>query len=403
MDLDEPFYDIPEPQPLAEDLLESAQPDSPDNNDLSTSPVDPANSDLSSNANSSSTVEALLKQRAPQSSTAAEEKGSKSPPAPPKIDPLAAMREKMKQQQQSYTVARKEPVVAAAANPPRPPNMSSSLIPPPTSGGGTTPAVSSTAGVKISPATANFLPPPTDKEMQDMMGKKWSVWAKDENVCVYICLKNKRNNLFRFDLRLEKTVKDVGVKIGNIRLRTTCGAAGAAGESGPAGGGEVTFALGGAGGKEQTTNEFPLVQGGFLDDRSGKIKAMLDVSKLSVGFEASLGFELVYDEERPASSSSSPMSSAEVMSAKVGSRKIRTAFVAGITGRTIDDVVDIFDMIMSMSFHNIVQHEQAYEFCCLCDVCCFSSKESCSPSYSRSRDVVIRCCSVPILPSVSVR
>ncbi len=52
----------------------------------------------------------------------------------------------------------------------------------------------------------NFLQVPVDKQLQDILNRNWTVWAEDENICIYVCRRNKRDQMLRVDVRLERRV-----------------------------------------------------------------------------------------------------------------------------------------------------------------------------------------------------
>lgn len=114
------------------------------------------------------------------------------------------------------------------------------------------------------------------------MNKRWTVWTKDESLCVYCCIKNRKSANLRVDLRVEKlnpqaVISDVKLKASSSSSSALLPASGA----GPPG-------------------EFVLVPGAFSEERSGKLKAAVNLagvleSAAGVTKDLSVGdFEVCY-------------------------------------------------------------------------------------------------------------
>jgi len=66
---------------------------------------------------------------------------------------------------------------------------------------------------------ANMLPIPAEKDLTELQGRLWFVCFQDENVCIYMCIKNRsiKKQTIRVDLRCDKkgngSVADVALKL----------------------------------------------------------------------------------------------------------------------------------------------------------------------------------------------
>ncbi len=204
----------------------------------------------------------------------------KAPPPKP-VDALAAMRAKMTATKQNYTVQRKAapgqvgqpPAFGPGSNVPtsRPFNiqqnqqqtaealaaqiaaMNAQPGAGPAANQGQVQALTGQGQVQEAAPPAGFLPAPTDKQIQDNLNRNWAVWAEDENVCVYLCVKNKREQSLRLDLRVERKAPPPAV-VSNVRLSSA---------------------------DDGIIWKTDLVPGVFSEERSGKIKTVMNCQSLS--------------------------------------------------------------------------------------------------------------------------
>ncbi|CAD7938304.1 unnamed protein product [Amoebophrya sp. A25] len=348
-DLDVPFYEEPERFPPADSAEQS------DHVALdAASPMVNGHPDANGHASAAADMIMSLKKGEAEQAAAV-------PSAPTPVDPLAAMREKLQQNKQQYSVVRKEkpkaeqgvgsqpvtPLVAASQAAFLQQQQQQAFLLAQQQQAAAYAAQQQAAALAaqqqaaVVAAQQNFLPTISEKELQDFLGKRWTVWGKDDSICVYCCIKNRKGTQLRVDLRVEKTgnaaVKDAGVQISDVKL---------------------VAKPGGASASVLPNGEFALVEGEFAEERSGKLKASLNLAPLLERAAASpsatqvdgdaltLGnFDVVYQKvwrekvvsQRSESSSSTSNSSSEAIDLATGQTLKLAARSDG------DDLLDLLD------------------------------------------------------------